>query len=559
MALNLLVIANACQTVDETLAAYRLNTHDPELLEHNNKYYLDRYRNMLPTVGGQQQEIVNTINFIRHSAGHSSFINEHNSYSLNGIYMYSFLCQSGYAGKVHLIDNMDLEPEATRALVEQVDVVILSTTFITSADTIVRVARVVKSWNPKVRIIAGGAKLTQFADDSEIEEAARECDALILSTNGEQTLLGLLERFEQNLPYNNIYNLALNNGSFVKTLKFPDAVNINEFHVQWDQLPGSYLRSSVNVRTGRGCPFKCKFCTFPSYNDQQMDLKSIPTLLDELRLILKRPQIKSVRFVDDTLFLSKKHLINVCKELIKMEFNLPWTCYLRASTITDECARYLRDAGCKLVLVGVESADQTVLNHMAKGTKERHNWEAAANLAKYGVLGFAFILVGFPGETEKSVNKSIDFLNNSGIHAYVHSPLFIFPNSPVAQEAKRFHLTGGFNDWSHESMDCHTAIEQCARMFMEVKNAAYIDRGSSITKVLLDHGYSVDNVKKIGILHNQLARDEMSGHSKMKTLAEFRKMSLQAMNENHTSAFSKFDSPYSRTGNQLELNASARF
>ncbi|WP_428262079.1 B12-binding domain-containing radical SAM protein [Haliangium sp.] len=557
--LRLVVIANACQTVDETLSAYRLNASDAELLERNNEYYLERYRAMIPTVVGERREIVDAVNAVRRARGRDDLINEHNSYALNGIYMYSFLSQIGYAGRVDLVDNIDMEPERSRALVEKADVVIFSTTFITSADTIVRVAKVVKSWNPEVKVVAGGAKLTQFVDDSEIEEAARACDALVLSTNGERTLVELLQRFDSNRPWDDLPNLALNTSGFFKTTKANDGVDINQFYVRWDELPHEFLRSAVNVRTGRGCPFKCKFCTFPSYNDQQMDLKSIPMLLDELRLILKRPEIKTVRFVDDTLFLSKEHLKEVCQALIDMNFDRPWTCYLRASTLTDECARYLRDAGCKLVLVGVESCDDTVLKNMSKGIREQHNWQAAENLAKYGILGFAFILNGFPGETQQSIDKTIHFLNNAGMHAYVHSPLFIFPKSPVSLEAQKYSLQGGFNDWRHDTMTCREAIMSCARMFEEVTAAAYIDRGSSITKVLLDHHYSVDEVKELGRLHNQLAREEIAGARSPATEAAFETMALRHADDANGRKVADFTSPYSRTGGKLQVNAGARF
>jgi anaerobic magnesium-protoporphyrin IX monomethyl ester cyclase len=557
--LRLLIIANACQTVDETLASYRLNSLNPEVLERNNEFYLDRYREMIPTISGQRREIVDGVNAVRRGAGYEKLINEHNSYALNGIYLYSFLTQIGYEGRVRLIDNIDMEPERCRALTEEADVVIFSTTFITSADTIVRVANVVRSWNPSVKVVAGGAKLTQFAEDNEIAEAARACDALVLSTNGERTLVELLVRFASNKPWDDLPNLALHRGGFVKTVKAEDSVDINQYDVKWDLLPREYLRSAVNVRTGRGCPFKCKFCTFPSYNDQSTDLKDIPVLLEELRGILRRPEIETVRFVDDTLFLSKQHLKEVCQALIDMNFDRPWTCYLRATTLTDECTRYLRDAGCKLVLVGVESCDDTVLKNMAKGTREEHNWEAAANLAKYGILGFAFILNGFPGETPQSIARTTDFLNNSGIQAYVHSPLFIFPNAPVALEAKKFGLKGGFNDWAHETMSCQEAISYSSYMFQEAKNAAYIDRGSSITKVLLDHGYSVDEVRDLGKLHNQLAREELGGGQTSQTLAAFQEMALRHVGHGNERAVADFTSPYSRTGAQLQVNAGARF
>ncbi|GAA2682521.1 MULTISPECIES: radical SAM protein [Actinosynnema] len=556
---RLVVIANACQTVGETLDHYRLTATDPDVLEQNNNHYLDRYVSMIPQLDGQRREIIDAVNHSRSAAGVESFVSEHNSCSLNGVYLFDLLRRHGYANRVELVDNIDFEADRARDLVRATDVVLLSSTFITSAATIVRVVKVLKDWNPAVKVIVGGAKLTQFAHESEIHEAARVADALVLSPNGERTMLAAIGRLFRGESLTDLPNLALDDGSgFLRTRSDPhDGLDLNADAVRWDELPPYVLRSSVNIRTGRGCPFKCKFCTFPSYNDQKVDLMSVDTVISQLRRIMRSPSTRSVRFVDDTLFLNKKHLISVCQGMMDIGFDRPWTAYLRSTTLTAECTRYLRDAGCQLVLVGVESADQQVLDNMLKGTKEAHNWAAAQNLRDNGILGFAFILTGFPGETAKSVDKTIDFLNNSGIHSYVHSPLFVFPNSPVAREAQNFGLSGGFNDWRHLTMDCRQAIDECSRIFTEVTNAAYIDRGSSVTKILLDHGYSVDEVTRLGILHNSLAREELAGGQRQDTLDRFRRLACDATGA--TGAVDEFTSPYRRTGETPQINSSARY
>lgn len=556
---NILIIANAIQTVEETLNAFKFYSDDPSVLEENNNLYLQKYLRMLPTVGGQRREVVDTANFFRQEHGIQDLISEHNSYALNGIHLINFLSAALPGWNMELIDNIDLESERARSLASWAEVVVFSTTFITSAFTITRVSQVLKSWNPRIKVIVGGAKLTQFAQDSELHEAAAACDVMIASRTGEKTLLQILECIERDQPFHDLPNLIYWQDGCCRTrADGHDGADINETRVRWDELPKQYLRSAANVRTGRGCPFKCKFCTFPGYNDQRMELKLVDSVMDELTAIARCPEIRSVRFVDDTLFLNRRQLIDVCQRMIDSGFDRPWTCYLRASTLTDECCRYLRDAGCRLVLVGIESADDTVLRNMSKGVSEANNWAAATNLAKYGIFGFAFILVGFPGETDRTVVKVIDFLNNSGIHGYVHSPMFIFPKSPVAAEAKRFNLTGGFNDWSHDTMTARGAIDACAHIFAEVKSAAYIDRGSSICKVLLDHGYSVDEAKSLALLHNNIARQQSAHFDAKPALDSFAGLSLSARGA-ASAKYLDASSPYSRTQSEVRLNAGARY
>jgi anaerobic magnesium-protoporphyrin IX monomethyl ester cyclase len=557
--LNIMIIANAVQTVEETLDAFRFYSDNKALLERNNAIYLDKYLRMLPKIGGRRREIVDAANYCRRQSGRLAPLSEHNSYALNGIHLYNYLATRGKHWRIELIDNLDLEPRQAQSLAEWADVAIFSTTFITSAFTITRVSNVLKGWNPRLKVIVGGAKLTQFASEQELHEAAQSCDGMILSRTGERTLYSVLDHIDRDEPFQHLSNIAYWRDEFRQSpMNHDDGADIDDSRVRWDLLPGGYLKTAVNIRTGRGCPFKCKFCTFPGYNDQRTDLKQVETVLTELSEIAKRPQIRSVRFVDDTLFLNKKHLIEVCRAIIASGFDLPWTCYLRATTLTDECCRYLRDAGCRLVLLGVESADDHVLRNMSKGTTEAQNWTAAGNLAKYGIFCFSFILVGFPGETERTVEKVIDFLNNSGTHGYVHSPMFVFPKSPISTEAAKFNLRGGFNDWSHDTMDAVTAIGACEHIFESVTGSAYIDRGSSICKVLLDHGYSVGDVKRLGQLHNDIARRQNAGLASANRIKQFSRMAAAAHCD-VTGAHHEASSPYSRTQDEARVNAGARF
>src|SRR6185436_13566569 len=128
---------------------------------------------MIPTFDGERLEVVDAVNWSRDRGGERSLINEHNSCALNGVYLYSFLQQIGFEGRVELVDNVDFERARAQALVADADVVVFSTTFITSAETIVRVTHMIKGWNPAAKVIVGGAKPTQFADERETHEAAR--------------------------------------------------------------------------------------------------------------------------------------------------------------------------------------------------------------------------------------------------------------------------------------------------------------------------------------------------------------------------------------------------
>ena len=94
-------------------------------------------------------------------------------------------------------------------------------------------------------------------------------------------------------------------------------------------------------------------------------------------------------------------------------------------------------------------------------------------------------------------------------------------------------------------------------MFSEVRNAAYIDRGSSVAKVLLDHGCTVGDARDLGVMHNELARQQQAGADGTETLTCFTELAGRIRGSG-TSA-ETMTTPYSRVDNRLEITSPARY
>ena len=91
--------------------------------------------------------------------------------------------------------------------------------------------------------------------------------------------------------------------------------------------------------------------------------------------------------------------------------DIKWICYARPDDLADiELCRLLKDAGCVQVQIGIESGDQGQLNNMNKRCTVAQNAAALQNCRKVGITSVITMMIGFPGETVASIQKSFRFL-----------------------------------------------------------------------------------------------------------------------------------------------------
>jgi radical SAM superfamily enzyme YgiQ (UPF0313 family) len=96
-------------------------------------------------------------------------------------------------------------------------------------------------------------------------------------------------------------------------------------------------------------------------------------------------------------------------EILK-RYQMTFRCFGHAKTMTPELAAMLYDAGCVEMAFGGESADQAILDTVNKNTtvEQMHSFVETVIWAGLKVKGF--FIIGLPGETEQTFQKTYDFI-----------------------------------------------------------------------------------------------------------------------------------------------------
>jgi hopanoid biosynthesis associated radical SAM protein HpnJ len=196
------------------------------------------------------------------------------------------------------------------------------------------------------------------------------------------------------------------------------------------------LNPFISFYTSRGCPAQCTFCLWPqTHSGHRWRLRSSDDIFNECRWALENfPGLKEIFFDDDTFNYQKARTIELCSKLKKLNFT--WSCTSRVTTDYDTL-KAMKDAGCRLLIVGYESGDQQILKNIKKGATIDMARRFTANCKKLGLTIHGDFIVGLPGETRDTIRKSIDFAKELDVATIQVSIGHPFPGTEFYDHVKK--------------------------------------------------------------------------------------------------------------------------
>jgi hopanoid biosynthesis associated radical SAM protein HpnJ len=164
----------------------------------------------------------------------------------------------------------------------------------------------------------------------------------------------------------------------------------------------------ISLYTSRGCPAMCTFCLWPqTHSGHRWRLRSSDDVAAEVRYAIGAfPEVKEIFFDDDTFNYRKARTLELCAKLKSLKFT--WSCTSRVTT-DYETLKAMKEAGCRLLIVGYESGDPRILKNIKKGATIEMALRFTENCKKLGLVIHGDFIVGLPGETRETIQKTIDF------------------------------------------------------------------------------------------------------------------------------------------------------
>jgi radical SAM superfamily enzyme YgiQ (UPF0313 family) len=206
-------------------------------------------------------------------------------------------------------------------------------------------------------------------------------------------------------------------------------------------------RPYTSILSSRGCAFGCNYCNCPTFSGKKCRVRSAGNVIKELEEIDRRGY-GAFTFVDDNFLLQPKRATEICEGMLARGHSFLWACEGRADPRVNGVFEKLSRAGCDLIMFGVESGSQRVLDGMNKRTKLPEIERAVAHAKKAGIaLRHGFFIVGSPEETPEQVEKTFAFAEKIEITSFNFNSLIAFRGTPLWRDAVGRGLIDEEKDW----------------------------------------------------------------------------------------------------------------
>ena len=302
-----------------------------------------------------------------------------------------------------------------------------------------KLAAAIKAANPALRIAFVGPPVT-----TDPERALNECPALDFICRREFEYA--VVEFAQGKPLNEILGISYKQDG--KILHNPDRPQVEDL----DAMPWAtkiykrdmdvtrynvpfLLHPYIALYSTRGCPAQCTFCLWPqTLSGHAWRKRSTDDVAAELKWAKQNfPEVKEFFFDDDTFNIQKVRTIELCEKLKPL--GITWSCTSRVTTDYDTL-KAMKEAGCRLLIVGFESGDPQILKNIKKGATVERARAFAKDCNDLGLVVHGDFILGLPGETKESIRNTIDFAKSLDVETIQVSIAHAYPGTEFYEYAK---------------------------------------------------------------------------------------------------------------------------
>jgi len=308
---------------------------------------------------------------------------------------------------------------------------------------------IAKSINPRIMTIAKGAHFLVF--DREILAEFKNLDVVV---RGEPEMT--IKELAGGREYSQVLGITFRQN--FEIIRNPDRSFLDDL----DGLPFParhlfnnhlYRTPDTNepiafISTSRGCPQRCIFCASGIVSGRKIRLRSVPSVIVEIKECIKKYNMSNFFFSADTFTWDKEWVIDLCKEIINKNIKIRWGTNSRVDTLDEDRISWMKKAGCHIIGFGAESASQLILDKIKKGINVEQINNVISLCKRYDIESFLIFVIGFPWETNETISDTVDFVKKTEASFIEVNIAYPFPGTEfydIAKESGLFEEAALFN------------------------------------------------------------------------------------------------------------------
>jgi radical SAM superfamily enzyme YgiQ (UPF0313 family) len=284
------------------------------------------------------------------------------------------------------------------------------------ADQALELARAIKTEFPAIATLFGGP----FFSNMPEETLEQECADFVVIGEGEQTLLEILDHIrEGSIDFSDVLGLAWKSHGNITLNPQRHPMDPGEIkHPARDLMPSHGLmpdpvfggeRAAISMFS-RGCVGSCIFCSTPKMWGHNVRMRPIESVVAEIRQVKRDHGVKNLIIDDDIFTLDKGFVSEFCSRVMKDFPDLKWRINTRIELLDEQTLLLLKKAGCVKITFGIESGDPDIQKRIGKFANSEKIKDVFSLCKKNGVQAAMLLIIGHPGETPESVQRSVELV-----------------------------------------------------------------------------------------------------------------------------------------------------
>jgi len=323
------------------------------------------------------------------------------------------------------------------------DVVVVLTSFMVFNEDL-RVLRALREARPGLRVILFGAQAT-FMPELCLNE---DLVTAMVMREPEYALRDLLLAWRDDRPWRDLKGVAFaEDGRLQVNEPYPWIKNLDELPIpDRTLLPKGveYFNPIIEkypyatMLTSRGCAARCTYCTAPFFMGGRVRARSATSVLEEMEYLAGLGR-RTVYFRDEDFVAFRRRNIQICEELIRRRIKLHWSCSVIAGELERDYLALMKRAGLYCLKFGVESGNEEILRKVNKSTNLGNVRRDFALCRAMGVKTHAHCMLGMPGETRRTIEKTFRFIAEIKPTTVTYSVCSPYPGTPLFDLVRERH------------------------------------------------------------------------------------------------------------------------
>jgi len=351
------------------------------------------------------------------------------------MYLASVLEDNGY--DVEIVRLIDIDERNPENYIPDADLYGISSTSLDYSSA-KKVAKILKKRNHG-KVIIGGYHATAETNKviNDFDEIGNKIWDAVCIGESENKIIEIAKDIEEN----NLMDLYTGSpDANLNLIPFPSRHLIRDQGGSIFAYDKHYTKNRLStvISSSRGCPFNCCFCATHCMWHNKVRFRSAKNVMEEINQCISEYGIREFRFSDELFTVNKNRTMEMMKFFSQKE--IYWKCSTRPDSVDEEVLKSMKNAGCKEIAFGIESADKDVLLAMNKKNDLNNSIKAMEICDKIGINTRALMMINTPGETIKTADLNISFLDKV---PYTCASLSVFkplPGSPVWKNPNNFGI-----------------------------------------------------------------------------------------------------------------------